>query len=69
MGEIFKDIVEDDKRAGEVIRRLRQLLAKGTPLRALDLNEALEDVAQLVSGDAWCAVSRSGSSLLLGSRK
>jgi signal transduction histidine kinase len=53
VGEIFKDIVEDDKRAGEVIRRLRQLLAKGTPhLRALDLNEALEDVAQLVSGDA-----------------
>ena len=31
VGEILKDIVEDDKRAGEVIRRLRQLLAKGTP--------------------------------------
>ena len=53
VGEILKDIVEDDKRAGEVIRRLRRLLAKGDPhMSALDLNEALEDVARLVSGDA-----------------
>lgn len=53
VGEILKDIVEDDKRAGEVIRRLRHLLAKGDPqMRALDLNDALEDVAQVVSGDA-----------------
>ena len=53
VGEILKDIVEDDKRAGEVIRRLRSLLTKSTPqLSALDLNEALEDVARLVSGDA-----------------
>ena len=53
VGEILKDIVEDDKRAGEVIRRLRSLLTKGTPqLSALDLNEALEDMARLVSGDA-----------------
>ena len=42
VGEILKDIVEDDKRAGEVIRRLRTLLRKGDPqMRALDLNEAL----------------------------
>ena len=53
VGEILKDIVADDKRAGEVIRRLRSLLTKSTPqLSALDLNEALEDVARLVSGDA-----------------
>ena len=31
VGEILKDIVEDDKRAGEVIRRLRSLLTKGDP--------------------------------------
>jgi signal transduction histidine kinase/ABC-type uncharacterized transport system substrate-binding protein len=53
VGEILRDIVEDDKRAGEVIRRLRSLLTKGDPqMRALDLNEALGEVARLVSGDA-----------------
>ena len=53
VGEILKDIVEDDKRAGEVIRRLRSLLAKGVPqMKALDLNEALGEVARLVSADA-----------------
>jgi PAS domain S-box-containing protein len=53
VGEILKDIVEDDKRAGEVIRRLRSLLTKGDPrMRALDLNEALGEVARLVSADA-----------------
>ncbi|MDP2701472.1 MAG: ATP-binding protein, partial [Candidatus Rokubacteria bacterium] len=51
--EILKDIVEDDKRAGDVIRRLRSLLTKGDPqMKALDLNEALDEVARLVSGDA-----------------
>jgi PAS domain S-box-containing protein len=53
VGEILRDIVEDDKRAGEVIRRLRSLLTKGDPqMRALDLNEALDEVTRLVSGDA-----------------
>ena len=53
VGEILTDIVEDDKRAAEVIRRLRSLLSKGDPqMRALDINEALNDVARLVSGDA-----------------
>src|ERR1700693_5465503 len=46
VGEILRDIVEDDKRAGEVIRRLRRLLMKGDPqMRALDLNEALGEGA------------------------
>jgi signal transduction histidine kinase len=53
MGEILKDIVEDDKRAAEVIRRLRGLLTKRDPqMRMVDLNEALNEVARLVSGDA-----------------
>lgn len=53
LGEILGDIVEDDKRAGEVIRRLRSLLTKSDPqMGALDLNEALGEVARLVSGDA-----------------
>jgi signal transduction histidine kinase/ABC-type uncharacterized transport system substrate-binding protein len=51
--EILKDIIDDDKRAGEVIHRLRNLLKKGNPeLRALDLNETVGEVARLVSGDA-----------------
>lgn len=50
---ILRDIVEDDTRAGEVIRRLRTLLTKGEPqMRAVDLNEALDEVARLVSADA-----------------
>ncbi|MDO8479058.1 MAG: ATP-binding protein [Candidatus Rokubacteria bacterium] len=53
VGEILKDIVEDDKRAGDVIRRLRSLLTKGDPqMKALDLNEALDEVARLVSADS-----------------
>ena len=51
--EILKDIVEDDKRAAEVIQRLRGLLTKTDPqMKPLDLNEALADVARLVRGDA-----------------
>ena len=39
--EILADIIEEDKRAGEVIRRLRDLLRKGEPEHApLDLNVA-----------------------------
>jgi PAS domain S-box-containing protein len=50
--EILKDIVEQDKRAGEVIRRLRLLLMKGEVHRQpLDLSEVLLDVLKLVRGD------------------
>ena len=48
--EILKDIVEQDKRAGEVIRRLRLLLMKGEVHRQpLDLSEVLLDVLKVVS--------------------
>jgi signal transduction histidine kinase len=51
--EILADIVEDDKRAGEVIHRLRGLLTKGNlEFAALDINEVVSEVARLVSGDA-----------------
>lgn len=51
--EILNDIVEDNKRAGDVIRRLRSLLRKGRrEVKALDLNEAVGEVARLVGGDA-----------------
>ena len=52
--EILTEIVEDDKRAGEVIYRLRGLLKKGGGLEftLLDVNEMVGEVARLVSGDA-----------------
>jgi PAS domain S-box-containing protein len=50
--EILKDIVEQDKHAGEVIRRLRLLLTKGeVNLQTLDLNGVVLDVAKLVRND------------------
>ena len=51
--EILKDIVDDDRRAGEVIRRLRGLLRKEeVQYRLLDLNVLIRDVAKLLSSDA-----------------
>ena len=51
--EILGDIVEDDKRAGEVIHRLRGFLRKSnTELAALDIGELVSQVARLVSSDA-----------------
>ena len=51
--EILKDIVTDDKRAGEVIRRLRGLLRKEeVRFRLVDLNALIRDVARLVTSDA-----------------
>ena len=51
--EILKDIVNDDKRAGEVIRRLRGLLRKEeVRFRLLDLNALIRDVVRLLTSDA-----------------
>ena len=50
---ILSDIVDDDKRAGEVIQRLREFLRKGeSALSLLDVNVLVRDVAKLVSSDA-----------------
>jgi len=50
---ILADIIEDDRRAGEVIHRLRELLSKGEfQLHLLDLNTLIRDVAKLVASDA-----------------
>jgi len=51
--EILADIVSDDLRAGEVIRRVRLSLKKGTwqPQR-LDCNRLVIDVARLLRNDA-----------------
>lgn len=51
--DILGDIVEDDKRAGEVIRRLRGFLKKSSlELLPLDIGELVSQVARLVSSDA-----------------
>jgi C4-dicarboxylate-specific signal transduction histidine kinase len=50
--EILRDIVNDDKRAGEVIRGLRLLLTKGEMRsQPLDLNHVVSDVLRLVRSD------------------
>jgi C4-dicarboxylate-specific signal transduction histidine kinase len=50
--EILKDIVADDSRAADVIRRLRALLKKGDLEHVpLDLNSVVHEVAQLVTND------------------
>ena len=53
MREILSDIVADDKRAGDVIRRLRVLFKKSdTQYTLLDLNAVVGEVARLVRNDA-----------------
>jgi len=50
--EILVDIVEDGKRAGEVIRRLRALLKKGeVQNRPLDINSVVDDAVRLTRND------------------
>jgi PAS domain S-box-containing protein len=50
--EILDDIVSEDQRAGEVIKRLRQLLSTGeTQRQPLDLNELLSDTVRLLRSD------------------
>jgi PAS domain S-box-containing protein len=49
MRETLDDIVDADRRAGEVIRRLRALLRKGeTQPQSLDVNDLTKDVLRLV---------------------
>jgi len=46
------DIVSDDRRAGEVLRRLRALLTKEAPeSKALDIKDTMEEILQLVHSD------------------
>jgi C4-dicarboxylate-specific signal transduction histidine kinase len=50
--EIMKDIVEDETRAADVIRRVRVLVKKGVLEHGpLDINGVVGEVAQLVRGD------------------
>jgi PAS domain S-box-containing protein len=50
--EILNDIVSEDKRAGEVIHRLRQWLKKDeVQHHSLQINEVVEDVLKLIRSD------------------
>lgn len=50
--ELLRDIVQDDKRAGEVIRRLRTMLKKQTPQReTFDLSATVREVADLLHSE------------------
>jgi C4-dicarboxylate-specific signal transduction histidine kinase len=52
VSEALDDIVADGRRAGEVIRRLRNLLRKGPlDLVPLDVNEVVEQVVHLTAND------------------
>lgn len=50
--DILNDIVEDDRRAGDVIRNLRVMLRRSEVRRdAFDMNELVHEVLQLMRGD------------------
>ncbi|TMA87686.1 MAG: GHKL domain-containing protein [Deltaproteobacteria bacterium] len=51
--EILHDIVEDNKRAGEVIRRMRALVKKGEfDFSSIDLSDIIQGIMSLVHSDA-----------------
>jgi two-component system sensor kinase FixL len=51
--DILEDIVADDRRAGEVIHRLRSLFKKGELERTeVDINELVQDVVSLIHNEA-----------------
>jgi signal transduction histidine kinase len=53
---IVDDIIADDKRAGEIIHRMRALLKKGDQSQTrFDLARAIRDVAQLLHGELIAA--------------
>jgi signal transduction histidine kinase len=51
--EIISDVIDEDRRAGEIIQRLRGMLRKGKPQRTrLDINAVVEGVVHLLGSDA-----------------
>ena len=52
ISDILEDIVHEDKRAGEVIKRLRALLKRGeAQMQSLDLDHVVQDVLELAHAD------------------
>ena len=51
--QILDDIIRDDRRASEVVRRVRALVKKENPHHGpLDLNETIHQVVDLIRGDS-----------------
>jgi PAS domain S-box-containing protein len=51
--QILDDIIRDDRRASEVVRRVRALVRKEKPRHEpLDLNEIIQQVVDLIRGDS-----------------
>jgi two-component system sensor kinase FixL len=51
--QILDDIIRDDRRASEVVRRVRSLVKKEKPRHEpLDLNEIIQQVIDLIRGDS-----------------
>jgi len=51
--EALRDIIHDDRRAGEIIHRLREMMQKGEPRREpLDLNDLIRQVLAMVHSEA-----------------
>jgi len=51
--QILEDIIRDDRRAGDVVQKVRSLVKKEKPYdESLDLNKAIQDVAALIRGDS-----------------
>jgi C4-dicarboxylate-specific signal transduction histidine kinase len=49
---IFSDIINDDRRAEEIIGRLRTMMRRGeVALQPVSVNEALEELLRLIRGD------------------
>ena len=65
--EILADIVDDDKRAAEVIQRMRELLTKGeTKIEQVDINSVVRDVLKLVASDTILRHVKVGAELTPG---
>ena len=63
--EILRDIVNDDRRASDVIQRLRRLLRKGdVELSVVNLTAAIREVVDLVSSEA--IIRKVGISVVFG---
>jgi two-component system, LuxR family, sensor kinase FixL len=54
--DILEDITADDRRAGDIIRRMREPLKRGQlTLELLDVNDLINEIFQLVKNDASIA--------------
>ena len=67
VGAILHDVIQDDKRASDVIQRLRALVRKdNATFAALDIGEVLRDVVRIVHSDGILRDSRVALDVVTG---